>query len=103
MFVKSILPKKCYNIFTKMLDKNIYVWYNAYVKQKMFVKGEIKMIPVNQKRQREISELLNDNGALAKLTENDLACLLGYVKGMIANAELKASADDQNSKPEKTA
>lgn len=33
MFVKSIYTKKYYIIFAKMLDKSIYMWYNAYVKQ----------------------------------------------------------------------
>ena len=61
---------------------------------------------INIKRQREISELLTDNGILSKLSENDLACLLGYVKGMIANAELKDETSVRNTptdKPEKTA
>lgn len=40
------------------------------------------------KRQNEIIELLADNEVLAKLNESNLACLLGYLQGMIANAEL---------------
>lgn len=61
---------------------------------------------INIKRQREISELLTDNGVLSKLSENDLACLLGYVKGMIANSELKSEMSERrvpNDEPEKTA
>lgn len=39
------------------------------------------------KRQKQIIDLF-ENGALGKLKENDLACLLGYIQGMVANAEL---------------
>ncbi len=45
------------------------------------------MITANTSRQNQIASLFL-SGALKKLSENDLACLLGYVQGMIANADL---------------
>lgn len=59
--------------------------------------------PIQIKRQKQIAELLIGEGALAKLGENDLACLLGYVQGMIANAELSSRKPDKAGENEKEA
>lgn len=41
------------------------------------------------KRQKQITELLNDESLISKLKETDLACLIGYVQGLVANADSK--------------